>query len=105
MTSQAKSTTNKAVLSMKTQVLGDNLLPTVKKKVAVHSKNPYRAKKSNPFKKIVRPDRTLDGFYLLERSKCEFPHEVISISLTSTKTPFIIFRNRQFFKIRTSLKL
>lgn len=76
---------NKAVLSMKTQVLGDHLLPTMKKKAAVHSKNPYRTKKPNPFKKINRPERILDGFYLLDKSKCEFPHEVIEARLSSIK--------------------
>lgn len=83
MNNPLKSATNKATLSMKTQMLGDNLLPSIKKKTALHSKNPHRIKKKNPFKQKIRPERILDGFYLLEKSQCEFPHEVISVKLSN----------------------
>ena len=83
MSTIPKSQPNKVSLGMKTQVLGENLLPSLKKKVALHSKNPYKAKKRNPLKKVNRPERVLDGFYLLEKSQCEFPHEVIAAKLSS----------------------
>lgn len=77
---------NKIPLSVKTQVLGENLLPSKKKRVTVHTKNPYKIKKDDPFKDLAKPEKTLDGFYILEKSGCELPHEVISIRLAS-KTP------------------
>jgi hypothetical protein len=73
----------KTPLPVKTQNLGDNLIPSKKKKVAVHTKNPYKIKREDPFKDLAKPERTLDGFYILEKSGCELPHEVISIRLSS----------------------
>ena len=72
---------NRRPLMMKTQELGDNLVPTRKKKGNLLTKNPYKIKKQDPFKDLAKPERVLDGFYILEKSGCELPHEVVSIRL------------------------
>lgn len=105
MSTIPRSQTNKVSLGMKTQVLGENLLPSLKKKVALHSKNPYRAKKRNPLKKVNRPERVLDGFYLLEKSQCEFPHEVIAAKLSNKNLVDAVENDLAYFENLTRLDL
>lgn len=105
MSTIPKSQTNKVTLGMKTQTLGDNLLPSIKKKVALHSKNPYKAKKRNPLKKVNRPERVLDGFYLLEKSQCEFPHEVVAARLSNKNLVDAVEADLPFFENLTRMDL
>lgn len=90
-TAQRKGSTiihdNKMPLLMKTQVLGEKMIATKKKGKALHTKNPYIIKKPDPFRDVAKPEKILDGFYILEKSGCELPHEVISIKLPSILIP------------------
>ena len=62
--------------------IGDKFGSTLSKKPEVHSKNPFKIKKPNLLLYKPKIEKILDGFYLLDKSGCDLPHEVITIRLS-----------------------
>jgi len=76
-------------MEMKKQIIGDHMIPVAGKRVAVHSKDPYYIRKPNPFAKIKKPEKELDGFLILDITGCALSHEVIFLKAVSKQFPLI----------------
>ena len=72
-------------MEMKKQVIGDHMIPIAGKRVAVHSKDPYYIRKPNPFPKIKKAEKELDGFLVLDITGCALAHEVIFLKAVSNQ--------------------
>ncbi len=70
-------------MEMKKQVIGDHMIPIAGKRVAVHSKDPYFIRKANPFAKVKKTEKELDGFLILDITGCALSHEVIFLKAIS----------------------
>ena len=76
---------NKVPYIMKTQLLSSLIKPKRRKRRKIHSKNPFKVKNYDyvlldAHQRARRPVK-MDGFYLIKKSKCEVPHEIIKLNL------------------------
>jgi len=75
----------------------------------LHSKNPFKVKNYDyllleEHNRIRRPVK-MDGFYLMKRSKCDVPHEVIKLNLNGKNIHEVVDEDMVYFNNLIDLDL